>query len=129
MHVSDRDVQKAFNHIIESSKTDDRFAFCFFIDGLDELENTAETSHGDLVNLLHGWHRRSSGTIKVIVSSREHNVFVNGFFDSQRICLHELTRRDLELFAKDKLNGIQNYETRNHKSKHPLFGHPCISVT
>ncbi|KAK1991907.1 hypothetical protein LX36DRAFT_553816, partial [Colletotrichum falcatum] len=113
MHVSDKEVRKAFDHVVGSSGTDNRFRLCFFLDGLDELENTAESSHGDLVGLLHDWHRRSSGHIKLVVSSREHNVFVDGFSACQRIRLHQLTRQDLELFAKDKLNGIQSPETRS----------------
>ncbi|EFQ32691.1 uncharacterized protein GLRG_07835, partial [Colletotrichum graminicola M1.001] len=113
VHVSDRDVRKAFDYIVESSKTDDKLGFCFFIDGLDELENTSEFSHGDLVSLLNDWHRRSSGHVKLVVSSREHNVFVDGFSTSQRICLHEITRWDLERFSKDKLNGIQSSQVRD----------------
>ncbi|KAK1973371.1 hypothetical protein LZ30DRAFT_755220 [Colletotrichum cereale] len=113
IHVSDRDVRKAFDYIVGSSAADNNFRFCFFIDGLDELENTAESSHGDLVSLFHNWHRRSSGNVKVVVSSREHNVFMDGFSPSQRICLHALTRRDLERFTQDKLSGIQSSEIRS----------------
>ncbi|KAF9879593.1 hypothetical protein CkaCkLH20_03136 [Colletotrichum karsti] len=114
IRISDREALQAFERIIEGAATDKTQArFCFFIDGLDELEKTAEVSHGDLVNLLHDWHRRSSGHVKFCVSSREHNVFMNGFSASQRVRLHTLTRQDLELFARDKLRGIQDNATMN----------------
>lgn len=108
--ISNRDVLRAFDLIIESSRISDGFRFCFFIDGLDELENTAEFSHGDLVDLFHDWHQRSSGHIKMCVSSREYNVFMNGFSPTRRICLHTLTRRDLERFARDRLKCIKKIE-------------------
>ncbi|KAK2022097.1 hypothetical protein LX32DRAFT_668228 [Colletotrichum zoysiae] len=113
IHISDRAVLQAFNCIVEISRTSNEFRFCFFIDGLDELEDTIEFSHRDLVNLLNEWHRRSSGHIKISVSSREHNVFMNGFSSSQRICLHALTRRDLESFIHDKLMAIRDPIERN----------------
>ncbi|KDN65350.1 hypothetical protein CSUB01_12648, partial [Colletotrichum sublineola] len=101
------------DRIVEISKTSGEFRFCFFIDGLDELENTVEFSHGELVELLHKWHKRSSGHIKVCVSSREHNVFMNRFSRNQRIRLHELARRDLESFTQDKLRSIRNPTERS----------------
>ncbi|KAK2059383.1 hypothetical protein LY76DRAFT_26594 [Colletotrichum caudatum] len=105
--------KKAFNHIIAGTKTDDGLGSASLSTAWTSSRTLPKFSHGDLVNLLHDRHRSSSGAIKLVVSGREHNVFVNGFSDSQRICLRELTRRDLERFAKDKLNGIKDSETRD----------------
>lgn len=77
--------------------------FAFFIDGLDEFQATVQDDHRDLVNLLCRWAANPSGNIKLCVSSREYPAFMDGFTPTLRIRFHDLTRRDMDIYIRDKL--------------------------
>lgn len=77
--------------------------FAFFIDGLDEFQSTVQDDHRDLVRLLCQWAASESGNIKICVSSREYPVFMDGFAPTLRIRFHDLTRRDMDTYIRDKL--------------------------
>ncbi|KAL9094047.1 MAG: hypothetical protein Q9165_003717 [Trypethelium subeluteriae] len=78
---------------------------CFFIDGLDEYEG----AHQEICEVLK--NMADCGHIKLCISSRPWLVFRTAFGKdiSRTICLQDLTRRDIELFVKDKLEADERY--------------------
>ncbi|KAK2736572.1 hypothetical protein CKAH01_07772 [Colletotrichum kahawae] len=103
LQILDRDVREAFRLLVERSKVNECFRFCFFIDGLDEMEELDDFEHRHLAETLNEWSRYSSANIKFCVSSREYNVFLNHFRQQQRIRLHDLTKRDMAKYVRDEL--------------------------
>lgn len=81
--------------------------FCFFIDGLDEFEADLHTDHWDLAQALRSW--AASPDVKICVSSRPYEEFLQGFDDKSRMHLHELTRGDVRRFAYGELEKELNY--------------------
>ncbi|KAI0454426.1 hypothetical protein F5B21DRAFT_475338 [Xylaria acuta] len=73
--------------------------FCFFIDGLDEYED----DHIELCNVLRDMSRSSN--IKICLSSRPWVVFEDSFGadNLRKLYMHDLTRNDIETFARDQL--------------------------
>ncbi|KAK0670339.1 hypothetical protein QBC41DRAFT_96643 [Cercophora samala] len=110
LEMKESTVKAAFNRLIsaEMAKAFPNHCFCFFIDGLDEYEATTQTDHTDLAALLNGWAEAglSSDSIKLCVSSREYNSFMNLFSDERRLRLHELTYSDMVACIRDKLDRI-----------------------
>ena len=76
---------------------------CFFIDGLDEYQGRIQEDPKHLVDQLCGWTETHKDSIKLCVSSREYNVFMNAFSPQLRVRLHQLTRRDVDSYARDRL--------------------------
>ncbi|KAN0101586.1 hypothetical protein V8E51_012096 [Hyaloscypha variabilis] len=84
-----------------SSQTTLPAKFCFFVDGLDEYEGEDE----DIITLLQ--ELASSSSVKICVSSRPWNVFVDAFDDSEwKLVLEDLTREDMREYVKTQL--VQN---------------------
>jgi hypothetical protein len=102
-NLDDDKIRNAFNRIINPPSCYEKYCFCFFIDGLDEFEETVEQDYIDLVSLLKQWVGSSDG-IKTCLSSREYNVFSNSFDISRQIRLQDLTRDDIAAFTKSRLD-------------------------
>lgn len=103
---------QAFSEVIESHMLQNH-CFAFFIDGLDEFQSTMQDDHRDLVKLLCKWAESPTGNIKICVSSREYPVFMDGFSPNLRIRFHDLTRRDMDTYIRDKLahaNAEESFE-------------------
>lgn len=94
---------QAFSKVIESHDMLQSHCFAFFIDGLDEFQSTMQDDHRDLVKLLCKWAASPTGNIKICVSSREYPSFMDGFSPHLRIRFHDLTRRDMDTYIRDKL--------------------------
>ncbi|PNP74459.1 hypothetical protein FNYG_12204 [Fusarium nygamai] len=73
--------------------------FCFFIDGMDEYNG----DHLDLFAVLKEFS--TSPHIKLCVSSRPWNVFIDNFGDDRNrmLKIHELTRTDILTFSRGRL--------------------------
>jgi len=92
------DLFEAFNKL--SKVTISSMRFCFFIDGLDEYNG----EHKDLIPLLHSLS--SSCSIKICVSSRPWNIFVEAFGDIEKyrqLKLEDLTRNDIREYVQSNL--------------------------
>lgn len=102
--LTDQECIEALERLItESSKQSFSHRFCFFIDALDELQDTPEFTFRDLSRTLKSWVQASGGNVKFCVSSREYYQFMDEFESKSRIRLHELTKRDMFSFARSKL--------------------------
>jgi hypothetical protein len=86
------DVEHGFDKLLHSHDLLDKYRFCFFIDGLDELQETTSEDHPFLVDLLNEWVAIASGALKICVTSREDNVFIADLDSSHRISLQDLTK-------------------------------------
>lgn len=72
--------------------------FCFFVDGLDEYEGDNE----DIIALLRDL--ASSPSVKICVSSRPWNDFLDAFEDSQwKLTLEDLTKSDMQMYVATTL--------------------------
>ncbi|CZR68365.1 uncharacterized protein PAC_18264 [Phialocephala subalpina] len=109
---SDRDIQRAFLRLISDAKLYKDYCFCFFIDGLDEYEGTLQDDTKSLVDQLCYWTTIAPNNVKLCVSSREYNVFMNAFPESRRIRLHQLTRSDMKQYVVDKLSHMDQDEDK-----------------
>jgi len=112
MQIPTKDIKAAFSRLMANTSLYQSYSFCYFIDGLDEYEETTSDDYKSLVEALSGWTRASPGSVKICVSSREYNVFLDGFSSERRLRLQDLTRADMELYVRDKLldPGIEGFQ-------------------
>lgn len=110
--LTDKEIREAFSRLISDPTLYTNHCFCFFIDGLDEYEGTYQEDPKTLVDLLNSWTRRAPTAIKICVSSRGYNVFMNAFAEDQRIYLHNLTRSDMTQYVLNKLRHMDPEEDR-----------------
>jgi hypothetical protein len=103
LDLGNKEIRAAFSRLIENRNLYKKHCFCFFIDGLDEYEETRQEDYKVMVELLCSWTRAAPQDVKICVSSREYNVFLNAFSTERRLRLQDLTRRDMELYVRDKL--------------------------
>jgi hypothetical protein len=85
--------------------------FCFFIDGLDEYEG----EYIDIVRMLESL--ASSSSVKLCVSSRPWNVFVESFGANvdRKLLLQDFTRDDVKKYVKDVLGGDSRFRRLEDK--------------
>lgn len=108
---------KAFRRLLDCRNSKKSRCFCFFIDGLDEFEGDGKQDYGDLVDLLRKWTQVTPEDtelckdVKLCVSSREDNVFVDSFADAQRLRLQDLNRVDLVNFVRERLENHRLFST------------------
>jgi hypothetical protein len=86
------------------------YCFCFFIDGLDEYEETIQCSHRGLANKLDEWTLCHPDSVKICVSSREWNAFLDIAPDERRLRLQELTKGDIESYVQGQLRDVAQSE-------------------
>ncbi|KAK3313992.1 hypothetical protein B0H66DRAFT_537239 [Apodospora peruviana] len=110
--IPERDVRTAFTRLIRTKKLYAEHAFCFFIDGLDEYEETPQHDRKAMVELLKDWVRVSQGRVKLCLSSREDNVFMNAFPAERRFRLHELTKHDMRNYVRGKLSHLEESQSK-----------------
>lgn len=103
LQLGTKDIKAAFTRLRENQNLYEKHCFCYFIDGLDEYEETRSEDYTEIVKILSDWTKKSRGNVKLCVSSREYNVFLNAFSSERRIRLQDLTRRDMERYVREKL--------------------------
>ena len=109
--LSKTEIQAAFAQLIKNRQLYQDLCFCFFIDGLDEYVGTHEEDHLHMAQLLCDWTKAAPEGVKICVSSREDNVFLNAFSGQQRIRLQDLTRADMKRYIRDNLADIDDEKT------------------
>jgi hypothetical protein len=98
------ELQDAMTKLINSFPGSSAYAFCFFIDGLDEYAGRS-MDHMNLARQLQSWAK--SPNFRICASSRPHEEFHLVFDNDSRIRLHELNTPDIRLF------GLQMLDTEN----------------
>jgi len=117
----DDEIHKAFAELMNHQETYKTHRFCFFIDGLDEYQETPQADYKAMVELLHTWTKVSLDNVKLCVSSREYNVFLNNFHAEKRIRLQDLTRIDMERYVRDLLSDLEAVEEKEDLLKDILY--------
>jgi hypothetical protein len=81
--------------------------YCFFIDGLDEYDG----DHLRLCEILRELSRSSK--IKFCLASRPWNTFVDAFGKEpdRKMCIEDLTRRDIQQYTKSRLMEHERWNT------------------
>ena len=110
--LRDGDIRIAFSRLINSQGLHSRYRLCLFIDGLDEYEEIDQDDAKGLVDLLYSWTKIAPESIKLCVSSREYNVFMNALSPNYRIRYHQFTRSDMTRFVLDNLKHVEPLEER-----------------
>ena len=103
IRISDKDIRHGFEKLISNPTSHNDSSFCFFIDGLDEFAGTIQHDTEYLVGQLCSWTARAPDRVKLCVSSREYNVFMNTFPEENRIRLHRLSLSDMKRFVFKQL--------------------------
>jgi hypothetical protein len=94
-----KELFKALDKVSKQTKLPAKF--CFFIDGLDEYEGDDE----DIIALLQDL--ASSPSVKICVSSRPWNLFLDAFDELEwKLVLEDLTRDDMRKYVHTSL--VQN---------------------
>jgi len=106
-----QELVETFERLIRHSVDDTKF--CIFIDGLDDYSG----DHQELVNLLKSVF--GSSIIKLCISSRPRNIFQENFGGDKftHLLLEDLTRNDIKLFIREKLE--DNVSFQNLEQKDP----------
>lgn len=108
IHFSYQDVVEGFYRLIKLPNIYQKRCFCFFIDGLDEYEGTPYEDTKFMVKRLQEWTAIAPDGVKMCVSSREYNVFMNHLYTEQSFRLQALTRRDMYEYIKERLDEIED---------------------
>ncbi|RBR04364.1 hypothetical protein FVER53590_00104 [Fusarium verticillioides] len=106
--LSRDDISQAFGLLVSSENICANHRFCFFVDGLDEYQARTQDDHMDLVKRLHSWTTTFPSNVKLCVSSREENLFMNSFSEAQRLRLHTLTQYDIKAYILERLSSTEN---------------------
>ncbi|KAI3321320.1 hypothetical protein HD806DRAFT_546707 [Xylariaceae sp. AK1471] len=108
--LNHQDVQQAFDNILESTRNSSSHKIVLLIDGLDEFDDDLT----DLVRTLFQWVERCPASLKILVSSREWNIFDKAFSNCPRLRLHEVTRHDIDLLISGRLDPHQEFLQFDH---------------
>lgn len=101
-------LEKLLTELSLRSRLFESHRFCFFIDGLDEHEEVSYEDHVYLVTLLQNWIRTSNGSLKICVSSRDYNTFLNRFSEDKRLNLPDLTWLDMKRYVRESLSHLRH---------------------
>jgi hypothetical protein len=117
INFSTTDIDVALISLLQSQHLYAKTRLCLFIDGLDEYAESAIADYRTLVDLLNNWTRLSNGGLKIRVSSREENAFMNGFIEDQRMRLHQLTWLDMTRYTRELLEHVGDEEVLSDLSR------------
>ncbi|KAK0740125.1 hypothetical protein B0T18DRAFT_431491 [Schizothecium vesticola] len=121
VEIGDRDVSNAFESLMSDTTIFDNFSLCFFIDGLDEFEQSIalqSDTHATLAAKLQQWSKNSGGCVKMCVSSRPLLEFVKSFPASQRLTLQKLTENDIRTLVTHRLQDNGRFIELQRRSEH-----------
>ncbi|KAL1872654.1 hypothetical protein Daus18300_004200 [Diaporthe australafricana] len=86
---------------LESSLRAQGYRFFLLVDGMDEFENP--NSHSAIAKRVLKWSSHNSERLKICVSSREDNTFMDKFSADQRLRLHIVTEKDVRELVATRL--------------------------
>jgi hypothetical protein len=82
----------------------DEFKLALFIDGPDEFDG----DHQTLIDLIKLFHCRRG--VKILISSRPENVFLDAFSANPSLRMEEFTTNDVQTFVQGELNRTRGYD-------------------
>lgn len=109
--IHSTELAPALERILRSSDLAQGYRFFFLIDGLDEFDNISPPRmHSDLVRMIQSWTLVNPNRIKVCVSSREENPFLNSFSAEQKLRLHLVTKGDVHALLVERFKSHPQLE-------------------
>lgn len=115
LDVTKEEISEAFNNLISNRTVSERFNFCFFIDGLDELDEGKDITHLQIARRLQEWTNTAKASVKVCVSSRPFPVFEDMPVD-HRIQLQDLTKYDMTSFVHHTLRSVRSFRVEMRRN-------------
>ncbi|KAJ4079283.1 hypothetical protein NW760_015227 [Fusarium oxysporum] len=109
LRFDDDEIREAFSRLIQNRNSGEKRCLFFLIDGLDEFQETPEERYKDLVRFLSNSAMAAAQDMKLCVSSREYDVFLENFKGPKSFELQKLTYDDIYNFVHDKLQRNQNF--------------------
>lgn len=103
VELSEDDIVKAFILLTDGGIVFDEYRFCFFIDGLDEFEDSRGYTQSQLMQHLQRWTSNPSRNVKLCVSSRQLPIFSNTLSSAQRLTIHLFTSDDVRELVESRL--------------------------
>lgn len=108
------ELQTALNELLERYLTQSYRVF-FLIDAMDEFGHPH--MHEQLAKTIQSWCHRSPRNIKICISSREDNPFLNTFPAQQRLQLHLYTTNDIKELVTRSLTSNSHFQSDNFKQE------------
>jgi hypothetical protein len=103
--LSDEDVDDALGLLVKGREVLNEYHICFFIDGLDEFDDSKGCTQYQLTQHLQQWASSPCRNVKLCVSSRQLPVFANAFSPAQRLTIHIFTGQDIKELINQRLEG------------------------
>ncbi|KAI1089456.1 hypothetical protein F5B19DRAFT_504743 [Rostrohypoxylon terebratum] len=119
VHFDPDDYRNAFDLMIDNRDVLENRCFFFMVDGLDEYQETTNEGYKELIKLLSSWSEKAPEQIKLCVSSREYDVFLDAFSEAQGLRLQDLTADDIHNYVKEKLESNQNFRNMDKPEDGP----------
>ncbi|KAF2106820.1 hypothetical protein BDV96DRAFT_590510 [Lophiotrema nucula] len=107
---------RAFQRLSNETSTQLSAKYCFFVDGLDEYqaEDGFDNSHEDIIKLLQ--ELAACPNIKICVSSRPWNVFLDAFDETNhKLSLEALTKADMRRYVNELLGEDERFSQLSKK--------------
>ncbi|KAH8777789.1 hypothetical protein F5883DRAFT_409484, partial [Diaporthe sp. PMI_573] len=108
-NLTEGEISEAFNNLVRNSTVFERFKFCFFVDGLDEIDEDKDAIYSEVVAMLQEWVDGAMGCVKLCVSSRHIPVF-ESMPVHHRIRLQDLTQYDIINFVQNSLHSHKTFQ-------------------
>jgi hypothetical protein len=112
--LENKEILDAFHRLVAAEDIYENYRYCFFVDGLDEFDESLQT-HTGLVNSLWSWIKTSQGHVKVCASSRELPAFQQRLDPRQRLRLQDLTKDDLVSVIQQTIRQEQGAAHRDER--------------
>ncbi|KAK5653609.1 hypothetical protein OQA88_8638 [Cercophora sp. LCS_1] len=109
--IPDSAVEASFNRLMTNPDIYRNHRFAFFIDGLDEYEGDYR-QHAEMIKRLFGWVESGMGNVKLCISSREWNMYLDGFAACPKLKLQDLTLHDMRLLVTGRLGSNTQFQAR-----------------
>lgn len=97
IHFEPREVLAALESVLRTQG----YSFFLLIDGMDEFEKAHD--HHAIAKRVLGWSSNNLDRVKICVSSREDNAFMDRFSADQRLRLHIVTQNDVRELVATRL--------------------------
>ncbi|OHF03181.1 hypothetical protein CORC01_01565 [Colletotrichum orchidophilum] len=101
------EIESAFASLLQQTEFFSSHKVAIFIDGLDEFDG----DHDKMTKMLRNWIEKSSGNMKLCVSSREWEVFRQRLINCPGIRLQDITRRDIEAYVNSVLSDNEEFKS------------------
>ncbi|KAK9772426.1 hypothetical protein SCAR479_10964 [Seiridium cardinale] len=109
--IGPHEINDAFSTLL-TTDISAKYRMCFFIDGLDEYTGE-NVDYRAIARTIRKWGE--SDGVKLCVSARPYDEFLDTFDASLRLHLHDLTSQDIEKYANDSFRSAHSLTSVNYQ--------------